>query len=208
MSTSNMTRGRRRWVGGSAASPEKNRYEDDRGQDHRRRCELRLAQSRKDAGVGPQVAQEEPARGVDAEVDQAERAVRQASLEPLVKRKQQPQDSQAQHHLVRDLRMHDLARLTQRIGVDVLDAPRKGRRRPVMLTVDDVADAADGVLPTPEADAGGGHYSKPRELAVPGDEQGPDFQDVRVKVDDDAKRHHAARSSRDNATSFGSSANA
>ena len=53
------------------------------------------------------------------------------------------EDEKAQHHLVGNFRMNDLARLAERVLVDVLDTPREVGRRAVMLPVDDVADAAD-----------------------------------------------------------------
>src|SRR5438552_18570041 len=293
-----MTRGRRRWLAACSGSPEKNRYEDDRGQDHQRRRKLRLAKSGKHVRVGAQEAEEETSSVIQPEVEEAQHAVRQASLEPLVKWKKQAEDHYAQHHLVRDLRMDNLAWLAQRVRVDVLDAPGEGGRRAVMLSVDDVADAADGqsehgrwstgvqdlpegvlrparpdddshhgaeqaapladaafgqgeypqelsvgeepeVLPhiektgadkaqghhpgeavagageigdvlleQPEADARGGDDAQHCEHSVPGDQDRPDAQDVRVEVDDDRQWHQsgmlAARCSRSNATSFGS----
>lgn len=61
-----------------------------------------------------------------------------------MKRQERAKDHQAQHHLVCNLGMHDLSWLAQRVLIDVLHSPGQGRRRPVVLTVDHVADAADG----------------------------------------------------------------
>ena len=60
-----------------------------------------------------------------------------------MKRQDRPEDGEGKHHLVRDLRMHDPPGLSQRVLVDVLHTPRERGRRPVVLTVDHVADAAD-----------------------------------------------------------------
>src|SRR2546426_8117251 len=110
-SISNMTRRRRRWRGGFGGSSQKNRYDDDGGQNHQRRRELCLPQAEKDAGVGPDEAEEEPSGSVDREVDQSERAVRQPGLEASVEGQHGAEDEQAQQHLVGDLRVDDLARL-------------------------------------------------------------------------------------------------
>ncbi len=61
-----------------------------------------------------------------------------------MERKQGSQQRKREDHLVGDLRMDDHAWLAERGRVHVLDAPRRSRRRAVVLAVDDVADPADG----------------------------------------------------------------
>src|SRR5438876_1168523 len=96
-----------------------------------------------DSLLGAQVAEKEAPRRVDAEIDQTQDAARQSRFQPLVEGKQRAKDEKAQHHLVRDLWVDDLAGLPEGVLVDVLDAPGKICRRAVVLAVDDVPDAAD-----------------------------------------------------------------
>lgn len=89
---------------------------------------MRLAQAEHDLQVEAVVAEPEAAECVDPQVDESKDAVGQPLLEPQMKRQQRAEDRKGEHHLVRDLGVNDPSRLTQRELVDVLDAPRRGRR--------------------------------------------------------------------------------